>query len=310
MSSTKTVAHVPPVGPVNSPSKAFSMAVISTKGGVGKTTLCANVGAALADLGYRVLLIDADAQPSLSKYYPIVHQAEYGLTNVLHTKMVTVDDISYTDIDGLHIIVSDDTEKALQHWLQNRLDRATRLRIALNSPVVNQNYDFVLIDTQGAAGPLQEAAALAVDMMISPITPDTMSTREFLEGTMELLDRLEAGVSLGAPPGIMQAIIYRQERLRDSSSIARYVRNEFTNLRGKVSIVDAVVPSSKAFKEAATRSTPVHRYEPAWEDTVLDANGHILSIGTGASIIYRLIWDLIPSLDGSRPNAHLGGQNE
>ncbi len=42
-------------------------AVISTKGGVGKTTRTANLGALLADLGLRVLLIDADVQPSLSK---------------------------------------------------------------------------------------------------------------------------------------------------------------------------------------------------------------------------------------------------
>ena len=45
--------------------------VISTKGGVGKTTLTANLGALLADMGLRVLMIDADTQPSLSKFYPL-----------------------------------------------------------------------------------------------------------------------------------------------------------------------------------------------------------------------------------------------
>ena len=43
--------------------------VTSTKGGVGKTTLTANLGALLADMGLRVLLIDADVQPSLSKEF-------------------------------------------------------------------------------------------------------------------------------------------------------------------------------------------------------------------------------------------------
>jgi chromosome partitioning related protein ParA len=47
------------------------ISVISTKGGVGKTTLSANLGSILADFGYRVLLIDADIQPSLSKYFPL-----------------------------------------------------------------------------------------------------------------------------------------------------------------------------------------------------------------------------------------------
>jgi chromosome partitioning related protein ParA len=45
--------------------------ITSTKGGVGKTTLTANLGALLADMGLRVLLVDADVQPSLSKYFPL-----------------------------------------------------------------------------------------------------------------------------------------------------------------------------------------------------------------------------------------------
>ena len=49
--------------------------VTSTKGGVGKTTLSANLAALFADLGLRVLLIDADVQPSLSKYFPLAAAA-------------------------------------------------------------------------------------------------------------------------------------------------------------------------------------------------------------------------------------------
>ena len=48
-----------------------SVTVTSTKGGVGKTTLTANLGGLLADLGQRVLLVDADVQPTLSSYYAL-----------------------------------------------------------------------------------------------------------------------------------------------------------------------------------------------------------------------------------------------
>ncbi|MBS3911318.1 MAG: ParA family protein [Hydrogenophaga sp.] len=44
----------------------LTLSVVATKGGVGKTTLCANIGGLLADMGYRVLLIDADIQPALT----------------------------------------------------------------------------------------------------------------------------------------------------------------------------------------------------------------------------------------------------
>jgi len=61
------------------------LTVVSTKGGVGKTTLTANLGGILADLGQRVLLIDADIQPTLSSYYRLTHHATRGLVDVLES---------------------------------------------------------------------------------------------------------------------------------------------------------------------------------------------------------------------------------
>ena len=54
----------------------FVFGVVATKGGVGKTTVAANLGGLLADIGYRVLLIDADVQPSLSRYFALAHDAD------------------------------------------------------------------------------------------------------------------------------------------------------------------------------------------------------------------------------------------
>src|SRR5262245_39256155 len=134
--------------------------VISTKGGVGKTTLTANLGALLADLGLRVLLVDADVQPSLSKYFPTERaRSSGGLTDVMVRGDVAAAWITPTLYPNLDIVVSDDPEGKLPHWLLNRIDRGLRLRMALRSPSVVDSYDCVLIDTQGAVGPLQDAAA-------------------------------------------------------------------------------------------------------------------------------------------------------
>jgi chromosome partitioning related protein ParA len=62
---------------------ATRISIVSTKGGVGKTTLTANLGSILADLGQRVLLIDGDVQPTLSSYYRLAQQAPRGLLEVL-----------------------------------------------------------------------------------------------------------------------------------------------------------------------------------------------------------------------------------
>ena len=59
--------------------------ICSSKGGVGKTTLTANLGALLSDMGMRVLIIDADKQPSLSSYYPITERSSDGFTSLTVT---------------------------------------------------------------------------------------------------------------------------------------------------------------------------------------------------------------------------------
>lgn len=263
--------------------------ITSTKGGVGKTTLTANLGALLADLGLRVLLIDADVQPSLSKYFPLAAtKPAAGLTEVIVRGEVTVACITPTMYQNLDIVVSDDPEGNLPHWLLNRIDRGFRLRFALQSPAVVNAYDCVLIDTQGAVGPLQDAAVLAADILVSPITPEILSAREFEDGTMELLDRLQPSSALGAALGPMKAVIYRQDRTNDARVIASGIREDFIKLKGRVTVLETVVPHAKAYKEAATLRIPVHRHERKREGPTPSAY----------TVMHQLAWELIPSLEG------------
>ncbi len=263
--------------------------VTSTKGGVGKTTLTANLGALLADMGLRVLLIDADVQPSLSKYFPLaVAKPVAGLTEVIVRGAVSASCITATAYQNLDIVISDDPEGNLPHWLLNRIDRGFRLRFALQSPAVVDAYDCVLIDTQGAIGPLQDAAVLAADILVSPITPEILSAREFRDGTMELLDRLEPGGALGASLGPMKAVIYRQDRSADARIIASGIREDFIKLKGRVAVLETVVPHAKAYKEAATLRVPVHRHERKRDGPTPSAY----------TVMHQLAWELIPSLEG------------
>jgi chromosome partitioning related protein ParA len=267
----------------------ITFTVTSTKGGVGKTTLTANLGALLADMGLRVLLVDADVQPSLSKYFPLATpQPSAGLTSVIVGGEVTVSCITATVFRRLHIVVSDDPEGHLPNWLLHRIDRGIRLRAALQSPLVAKAYDCVLIDTQGGIGPLQDAAVMAADILVSPITPEILSAREFRDGTMELLDRLEPGCALGATLGALKAVIYRQDRTADARMIAAGIREDYIRLKGRVTVLDTVVPHAKAYKEAATLRIPVHRHERRRDGVMPSAR----------TVMHQLAWELIPSLEG------------
>ena len=263
--------------------------VTSTKGGVGKTTLTANLGGLLADLGLRVLLVDADVQPSLSKYFPLAAlRPDAGLTEVIVRGEVTPACITPTLYQNLDIIVSDDPEGRLPHWLLNRIDRGVRLRCALQVPAVVDAYDCVLIDTPGAVGPLQDAAVLAADVLVSPITPEILSAREFRDGTMELLERLAPGTALGATLAPLKAVIYRQDRTIDARMVASGLRDDLARLDDRVSVMQTVVPQAKAYKEAATFRLPVPRHERHRDGVTPSAY----------TVMHLLAWELIPSLQG------------
>lgn len=193
----------------------LTITIVATKGGVGKTTLSANLGGLLADLGYRVLLIDADVQPSLTRYYKLAHQAPKGLTHMVMSGSLTTDCISHVEfppsefegdqsrlnVQGgfLHIVCSDTQrdDSPLQIWLSNQLDRLVRIRMALSNPDVRANYDVCIMDTQGAVGHLQDAAVNAADLLLAPVAPDVLSAREFVDGTIKLINRHEAAANLG-----------------------------------------------------------------------------------------------------------------
>ncbi len=272
--------------------------VIGTKGGVGKTTISANLGSLMADMGLRVLLVDADIQASLSKYFALRHKAESGLTEIIRTGMVSDRCISATVWERLDIVLSDAPRRQLnsadpqlsdiERYLQGRMDMPMILRRALRSPVVAENYDVVLLDTPGAQGPLLFTAALAADRLITPVLPETPSAREFKSGTLELLRKLGEAEAFGIKPGPVTAVINRADRTNDAKMVMSEIRQSYLEMGGQVTVAETVIPGSVVYKEAATGQVPVHRIERR------SAAGSV----TAAETMHRLVWELVPSLHG------------
>lgn len=252
---------------------ALKVTITSTKGGVGKTTLTANLGGILADLGQRVLLVDADVQPTLSSYYPLETLAHKGLTGLITE--ATIDGvISHLAIPNLDLIVSDDPQGALQNWILHTPDGRVRLKHLLAK--FDETYDIILIDTQGAVGPLQDAAVLAADLLLSPIPPEILSAREFTRGTLGMLERLQPMRYLGASVGQLYGVIYRIDRTIDAERIEQELRRESSADQEQIRIMETVIPAMVAYRESATAQIPVHRWEvkrtgptPSARDTML-----------------------------------------
>ncbi|MBC8386204.1 MAG: ParA family protein [Gammaproteobacteria bacterium] len=236
--------------------------VVSTKGGVGKTSVTASIGAVLADMGQKILLVDGDFQQSLSSYYRIRHQAQHGIIELI-TRVNPEHCISTTEIHNLHLIQSNDNKAKLLYWLKESTNNVYYLKAALHK--IRDDYDYILIDSQGASSIMQEAIILASDMLISPIVPEALDSQEFMRGTIQMLKSLEppVGLSIPAPPiPPLYGLIYKQDRTADSLQIANIIRKQFYQLSdGKVSILDTFVPKLSAYAKAAARHEPVHRIE-------------------------------------------------
>jgi chromosome partitioning related protein ParA len=127
---------------------------------------------------------------------------------------------------------------------------------------VDDQYDIILMDTQGAIGPLQDAAVLAADLLLSPIPPEILSAREFARGTLGMLERLRPMAYLGAPVAPMKGLVYRMDHTRDARMISHELRQaSYAPSRGAISILNTIIPSTVAYREAATHRCPVHRWE-------------------------------------------------
>jgi chromosome partitioning related protein ParA len=235
------------------------MTVVSTKGGVGKTTIAANLAGFLADLGKRILMVDADIQPALSSYYPIRSEAPGGVFELL-VSGDTENVVSHTAVPGVDLVVSNDPTGQLPNLLLHAPDGRTRLRHLLDQ--VDDQYDIVIIDTPGSQSALQDAAVLAADQLISPLPPEMLSAREFSRGTIAMLDRLRPMKRLGIPVPPLVAVLNRIDHTRNAAEIAFAVRDElFRGHGGQLRLLDTVIPNLVAYREAATLGIPVHRHE-------------------------------------------------
>ena len=271
---------------------AKSIGIVSTKGGVGKTSVTASIGAVLADMGQKVLLVDGDFQQSLSSYYPITLKADLGIIELI-TKVSPDNCISKTDIPNLHIIQSNDNKAKLLYWLKESTNNVYFLKAALHK--IKDEYDFILIDSQGASSIMQEAIILASDMLISPIVPEALDSQEFMRGTIQMLKSLEPplGLDIPAPPiPPLYGLIYKQDRTADSLQIANIIRKQFYELSGgKVSILDTFVPKLSAYAKAAARHEPVHRIETTRSGPTPSA----------LEVYTALVHELLPHLSDIQP---------
>ncbi len=236
------------------------VSVVSTKGGVGKTTAAANLGGVAADGGLRVLLLDLDVQPTLSSYFELAERAPAGVYELLAFNEQRLDQlICRTAIHNIDIVLSNDEQGQLNTLLLHAPDGRLRLRNLL--PIFRPHYDLLLIDTQGARSVLLEMAILASDLALSPVTPEILAAREFRRGTLKLLRDLTPYRHLGIEPPPLHLLINRVPPVSANARLIKQTLRLVFKAEAGVRVLETDIPAIEAYPRAATKQLPVHRVE-------------------------------------------------
>ena len=144
------------------------------KGGTGKTTLAASSGYKLAELGYRVLMIDTDPLGQLTEFFRITNlEVKDSLYDVLINGKEMSKAVVKTRVNNLDIIPSNLSLSAIEVPLAGLPLPGERLRRALTS--LKTNYDFILIDCAPNIGFLSLNAILSANDIFVPVQPDYLS---------------------------------------------------------------------------------------------------------------------------------------
>ena len=180
------------------------IAMCNQKGGVGKTTTTINLGAALAEYGRKVLLVDFDPQGSLSVGLGLnPHEMELSIYNLLMDSSVTLDEVIVdSGVEGVDLLPANIELSAAEVQLVHEVGREQTLQRVLHPAIAA--YDVILIDCQPSLGLLTVNALTASDEVIVPLECEYFALRgvALLKSTIDkvqqrLNPRLKVGGLLG-----------------------------------------------------------------------------------------------------------------
>jgi chromosome partitioning protein len=173
----RPMPEFPEPPPLSSHGPARIIAMCNQKGGVGKTTTTINLGAALAEVGRKVLLVDFDPQGSLSVGLGLNPQRmDLTIYNLLMQRDVTLDDVVLpSGVPGMDLLPSNIDLSAAEVQLVHEVGREQTLQRVL-APAI-EHYDVILIDCQPSLGLLTVNALTASDGVIVPLECEYFALR-------------------------------------------------------------------------------------------------------------------------------------
>ena len=230
-------------------------AVCNQKGGVGKTTTTINLGAALAEHGRRVLLVDFDPQGALSVGLGVQpHELDATVYNLLMERSLTAHDVIIkTPVDGMDLLPSNIDLSGAEVQLVHEVGREFVLGRVLQ-PVM-PDYDIILIDCQPSLGLLTVNALACADGVLVPLECEYFALRG-VALLMETIEKVSSRLSPKLTIDGLLATMYDSRTLHTREVLAGVVEGFGDR------VYHTVISRTVRFPDSTVAGEPITRFDP------------------------------------------------
>jgi chromosome partitioning protein len=228
-------------------------AIANQKGGVGKTTTAVNLGACVAEAGYRTLLVDLDPQCNATVALGVGKDAHPNVYDCLTDGSALDPAVMATSVENLYLVPSSPELAGANVELPRLPGSEQRLSESMRS--VRGGFFLTLLDCPPSLGPLTVNALVAADKVIVPVQTEYFA----LEGLAGLLDTLGL-IQRELNPKLSVAgmiLTMHDARTRLGQDVEREVREHFPEL-----VFETVIPRNVRIGEAPSHGVPITQHDP------------------------------------------------
>jgi len=231
----------------------YIVAICNEKGGVAKTTTSYSLGAALAEDGKRVLLIDLDPQGNLTLANAIdMNETTHNSSEILLDGLHLQEAIQPTHTSNMDIIPSSSRMGEAEQFLPIRNEFETILKDALQLKA--KDYDFMLMDCPPSLGAINTNALTAADLLIIPTQAEYFSAYA-LRDMMTFIRRVRKESNAGLAYRILITLL--DERNRTHRTIREQLKQTFGS-----GLFETVIEVDTRLRESPIIGLPITQYRP------------------------------------------------
>jgi chromosome partitioning protein len=236
-----------------------TIAISNEKGGVAKTTTTISLGAALVDLGCRVLLIDLDAQANLTLALGFEPgESENTSSNVMLDNAPILRARYKTEVENLDLIPSNMRIETSEQFLPMRTNYTTILKRAI-ADSSSLPYDYILLDCPPALGAITQNALAASDLLLIPTQAEYFSAYA-LRNMMTLVRRIREADNPKLAYRILVTMLDNRNRTH------RNIHDQLRTTFGE-GVFNTVIEVDTKLRESSIAGMPISRYKPGARGT-------------------------------------------